>query len=485
MSLPQAVATPAAVPDVASLAKSINDSLASLTARQEATETQLKSIAEQSAKLKGDAPWARRGEDPNTSRGFSFVKLFGVMAGQIPNDYAKVEFDLCSRIRAAYDQQGGIRDQANSVNVPFSADMLSETHRDNKLADEVRQCVKAGGGNPAGVDLEEAFRIREKYWGRQKALSWIDETSIGSVVGPPQFGELIEVFRNNEIFIQAGARVMGMPPNGRMQWPRQTGAATAYHVGESTQITESAQTTGDLILQAKKMGVLVKLSNELFRYASISVEQFVREDMARVMALKMDKTLLDDVGSTYVPKGLINYSQITPHTATTVGGNGNTFEAVDVAQMIGKVEEQNAVFKAFIMRPLMYTALSNRRSSVYDGATTVAEGPFLFNMWRNLQEQYIDPTRQAVGNLNGYPVYKSTQVSNTRAKGGASDLTYILGGDFADFMIALSGTMEFALAREATDAFIKDQTWFRGILHYDGAPRHEASFALCDTLVVA
>ncbi|HYE77551.1 MAG TPA: phage major capsid protein [bacterium] len=469
-------AAPQASPEVTEVLTHLRE----LKTKQEALEGQLKELSSRPAA--GQAPWARRGEDPFTSRGFSYLKLFGVMGKQLPREHAKVECELQERMRKAYEDQGWARSVTDSVIAPFSSDHLAETYSNPGFIAEVRGLLSAG---VAGFDREEVRALRERHWGRQKALSWVDETTGGALVAPPIQGELIEVLRNNEIFMQAGARTIAMPPNGRIVWPRQTSAGTAYWVGQSDSITDSTPGTGDVVLSAKKLACLMKIPNELFRFSSVSVEQFVREDMARVMALKMDRTFLDDVGSSTTPKGLLNYSQITSHTATTVGANGNTFEVDDPAEMIGKVEEQNAVFRAFVMRPLMYTALSTRRSSVYDGASTVAEGPFLFNMWRTLQEGYIDPTRQQVGNLNGYPVFKSTQVSNTRAKGSASNLTYILGGDFTDFMVAMSGAMEFQLSREGDTPFTTDQTWIRSILLCDGAPRREASFIKCDELLIS
>lgn len=425
-------------------------------------------------------PWARRGEDPFTSRGFSFMKLFGVMARRFNRDNAKVECELVDKLRKNYESLGGQRELTDSVLLPFSSQMICSGWQDEALAREVGECVRAG---ISGYDREEVMRLREQYWGRTKALSWVDSTTGAELVGPPLFGELIDLLRNNEIFLKAGARSLPMPPTGRITYPRQTGAATAYWVGESTTITESQPATGDVVLQAKKLGVLVKIPNELFRFASVSVEQFVREDMARVMALKLDKSLLDAVGSTVEPKGLLNYAGITSHTASTTGANGDTFTPEDVGKMIGKVESQNAIFRSFVMRPLMYTALSNRRADAVSAAD--GKGPFLFNVWREMQEQFVDPSRMNVGMLNGYPVFKSTQVSNTRTKGSGTDLTYILGGDFSDFLVAMSGTLEFQLSREGDTPFTQDQTWFRGILYCDGAPRHEASFIKTDQLLEA
>ena len=47
-------------------------------------------------------PWARQGEDPMSSRGFSFIKMFGVLTGQLDKDEAKTECDVHDRLHNIY-----------------------------------------------------------------------------------------------------------------------------------------------------------------------------------------------------------------------------------------------------------------------------------------------------------------------------------------------------------------------------------------------
>jgi HK97 family phage major capsid protein len=458
-----------------------------LSDNQKALETRLDRLAEQQKNARaaanpfvpGHAPHARVGEDPLTSRGFSFLKAFGVISGKLATENAKVELDLSARLQKLYvDQLGYNKASTNSFMLPFAADLIAAVPGTEDFAREIREVVRAG---VAGFDRQQVAELRQRYWGVQKALSWVDETLGGALVAPPIQGELIELLRNNEVFMQAGARMIAMPPNGRIVFPRQTSPGTAYWVGESTTITDSTPGTGDVVLQAKKLGVLMKIPNELFRFSSVSVEQFIREDMARVLALRLDKSLLDAVGSSIEPKGITNYANITNHTSVDPGTttNGYKFQPEDVAQMIAKVESQNAIFKAFIMRPLLWATIVNRRADAVSAGDHA--GPFVFNLIRELQTSF-DLQRMQPGNLYGYPVYKSTQVSNTRSKGASTNLTQVIGGDFTDYVIAMSGAIEFQISTQGDTPFATDQTWFRGINYCDGAPRHEASFVLCDQL---
>ena len=457
--------------------KGIEENQTKLQSKLDEIETTSKSAR---TNLPGSAPAVRRGEDAMSSRGYSFVKLFGLLRGELAPENARVEWETAKKLQNLYvDRLGFNKASTNTIMAPFGSDYIAEIPGEEGFAREIKEVVQAG---IAGYDREEVRALRNRHWGVSKALSWVDESQGGALVAPPVQGELIELLRNNEVFMQAGARTIAMPPNGRITFPRQTNAGTAYWVGESSQIADSQPQTGDVLLQAKKLGILCKVPNELFRFSSISVEMFLREDISRVLALRLDKSLLEAAGSTNEPKGLINYAGITKHTASTVAGSGNTLEPEDVSQMIGKVEEQNANFKAFVMRPLMYAAIANRRADAVSAGDK--KGPFVFNMFRELNAN-IDFSRGAPGNLYGCPVYKSTQISGARSKGSASNLSYILGGDFSDYLVAMSGAIEFQISTQGDTPFTTDQTWYRGIMYCDGAPRHEASFVLCDNLVVA
>ena len=468
---------PATLDDIAARVTGLASEQAALASRLD----DLASPVDANAR-KSPAPHARRGEDPLSSRGYMYSRLFGLLTNKVAKENAKVEVDMANRLQEEYAARGHYtKAETNSILAPLSSHHISQIDPQlDSFAREVNQVVRAGS---AGFDRDEVMRLRKANWGMEKALSWQDELEGGALVGPPMFGELIELLRNNEVFMRAGARVLPMPANGRIVYPRQTAGATAYWVGESTSIDESNPTTGDVVLQAKKLGILSRVPNELFRFATISVEQFLREDLMKQAALRMDKSFLEGVGSAQEPKGIINYAGITQHTSASVGTDGNTFTPEDVLQMIGKVEEQNASFNFWAMRPLMYAAIANRRADAVTAAD--GKGMFLFNILRELAAPTHDVTRESVGALQGYSVYKSTQVSKARTKGAGTDLSYILGGNGRDYLIAMSGVMEFVVSTQASDVFVKDQSLIRGIMFADGAPRHEASYILCDQLVVA
>src|SRR5207253_3177724 len=206
------------------------------------------------------------------------------------------------------------------------------------------------------------------------------------------------------------------------------------------------------------LGVFVKINNELLRFASPSTEGLVRLDMARVAALKADLAMLEGTGGTQI-KGLVAYSDITSHTASTTGSNGDTFQPEDVALMEGKLPDAVVAPTAWVFRKNFYSVLMNRRA---DAATAGDQkGPFMF--FRSRASAAEPPPLE----LYGTPVIRSSQVSNTRVKGTGTNLTYTLLGYFPDWIVARMGVMEFLASGMGDTALQNDQTYLRGIQHID------------------
>ena len=80
--------------------------------------------------------------------------------------------------------------------------------------------------------------------------------------------------------------------------------------------------------------------------------------------------------------------------------------------MEGKLPDAVAAPTAWVMRKTMYAALMNRRADAVSAAD--GKGPFLFHPTRNASDA---PPAE----LYGTKVVRSSQVSNTRAKGAGDE----------------------------------------------------------------
>src|SRR5262245_36641992 len=419
-------------------------------------------------------PWVTSGPVGRDSDGYSVLKAAAFALGYVGPDQAKEELHVHHQLRELYQTYGFVPHCGHqSFLVPLATNHLPAFEpRGSRLRDEIRQKITAHADR---FDPDEAGWIARRVGLRTKALGTLSDITGGSLVSLPVLGELIDLQRNLEAFAAAGSQEVALPPNGRLQFPKLTGGSTAYWVGEGTAITDSDPATGNLDLQAKKLGIFVKVNNELMRFASPSAEGLVRHDMARVAALKADLAMLEGTGGTQI-KGLLTYSGITSHTATTVGANGNTFEAQDVALMEGKLPDAVSTPTSWLMRKTMYADLRNHRA--YAVVPAAGKAAFLFHPTRRASD--APPTE-----LYGTKVVRSAQVSNTRIKGSGTNLTYILLGYFPDWIVARLGVMEFLASGLGDTAFQNDQTYLRGIQHIEAGARHGPSFVLCDQLLVA
>lgn len=428
------------------------------------------------------APNVREGEDPLTSRGYSFMKMLGVITGQIDHDKAKVEMEVHEKLHNAYVKGMGnagyiYKGSGNKFLAPLATSFMHEDMVPRQLAREFKHLVQAG---TEGADLDEMNWIHRKSYAQygRKDLSWLNENLGGALVAPPEQGELIQLLRNREALVNAGARVVPLPPQGRLVYPRQTSASLTYWVGENKAITASDIGTGEVTLQGKKLAVLIKMPNELVRFASPAAEALVRDDMTRSLALGADLAGLEGLGGDNRPLGIIQRENINRINSSKPGGNGDALVPEDIYLFPRAVEEVNAEFEGFVMRPkTLYEYYRLRADAVAQGDK---QGVFVFNLIR-------EAGAGVAAMLGGYPVTKSTQVSRTRTKTGGDGVTpctYIVGGMWSDLLIGMFGAIEFAQTAVGDSAFINDQTWVRGILTMDTAPRHEAGFVLMDNLLI-
>jgi HK97 family phage major capsid protein len=433
-------------------------------------------------------PWARKGENIMSSRGFQFQRLLAV-AGKTPgynNDNSKIELDLCGRMYKNYcvDQKVTFTPFANT-DTPFLAPLGSELlGGGDEISDQFRHEIKSlTVAGVAGADPSEMSWIAQKaYQGSTKAIttpqSWLNEGLGGALVAPPEFGELIQLLRNKDALINAGCRVVPMPPSGRIKFPRQIAPTLGYWIGENTNIPSSNFNTSTLLLSSKKVAALVGMPNELIRFASPASEALLRADMTKTLSLTFDYACLQGPGTDNTPLGVINTPNIYTVTPTTVGTNGNTLSPQDLYSFISGIEANNAEFQGWIMRPEMFYLLVGARTSVYNGASTSQYGPFAFDQFRQLGQGW-----QKI--VAGFPAVTTAQVSITQTKGNASNLTYVVGGQWDDSIMALFGAIEFAQATQGDSAFQQDQTLVRAILTGDFGLRHPAAFAAAQTLTLS
>ena len=152
------------------------------------------------------------------------------------------------------------------------------------------------GRSSRGITIPMDVMTRDLNVGTATAGGNLVETQLDSA-------NFIDLLRNASALDQAGATVLtGL--SGNVNIPRQSGAGTAYWVAESGSPTESKQTIDQIALTPKTCGAFTDYSRKLLIQSSIDVENMVRNDLARVIALEIDRVGLYGSGSSNQPLGL-------------------------------------------------------------------------------------------------------------------------------------------------------------------------------------
>jgi HK97 family phage major capsid protein/HK97 family phage prohead protease len=210
--------------------------------------------------------------------------------------------------------------------------------------------------------------------------------SAGDLVGTDfRPGSFIELLRNRSALAGLGVTSLtGL--SGNVAIPRQTGAATAYWVAESGSPTESNQTVDQVNLSPKTVGAFTDYSRRLMLQSSIDVEQMIRQDLATVLALEIDRVGLYGLGNSNQPLGIklttgINTKDFAANTPTYA-------EVVDMESLIA-ADNADIGAMAYLMNASMRGALKTKDKGTDTGAYVFEPG----------------------GTVNGYNAVVSNQVA--------------------------------------------------------------------------
>lgn len=239
-----------------------------------------------------------------------------------------------------------------------------------------------------------------------------------------QPGELIELLRNRAVVAAMGARILsGL--TAPMPFPKQTAAATAYWTGENTgvDVTESNLTTGIIALHPKTLQATTSYARQLLALASLDGEALVKDDLAIVHSLAIDRAGIHGKSASGEPTGIYQAPDVI---SKAMGGQPDFAKIVD---MVAQCGDKNALQGSlgFITTALLAGVLSAKPKIASAAAGFIWEGPL------------------SEGILAGYKAMSTAQISKTMtgsADTGGSEHGMIFG-NWADMLIGMWGAMEF------------------------------------------
>lgn len=310
---------------------------------------------------------------------------------------------------------------------------IGMTDKEIKKYSLVRAINAAANNNWSGAGLEkEASDAVSKRFGRTpRSFFMPNDVVVGERrdlnVGTPSAGgylvqtqnlSMIELLRKRMVLAMAGIRTLsGLV--GDVAIPKHTASGTGYWLAESGAPTESQQTLGQVALTPHTFGAYSDISHKLLIQSSIDVEGFVRDDLARVIALGVDYAGLhgDDGADANQPDGIAATSGI----GSVVGGtNGAAPDWADVVNLETEVATDDAEVDS-----MAYITNTKVRGKLKQTMRTATYGEIPIWGDNNI--------------LNGHPALVSNQVSSTLTKGSSSVASAIFYGNWNDLVMGMWG----------------------------------------------
>jgi HK97 family phage major capsid protein/HK97 family phage prohead protease len=342
------------------------------------------------------------------------------------------------------------------------------------LGRAIQDCVRGGRRHPDTLEgeISNALATRcgqsaQGFWipphapiatgnrSYSRDLNVSSATQGGNFVQTTIQTPIIEILRNRMVTARAGVQTLsGL--QGNVAIPRQTGAATAYFVSEQGTLTKSTQVIDQVSVSPKRVGAFNAYSKELILQSSVDVENFIRDDLMKVLAIKVDNVILEGTGAN-TPTGILHTSGI----GTVTFGVAATWAKVISFETAVATANADVGSMAYITSP---TVRGTWKSAVKVAST----GTFL---WENaLPMSFMGPapdygvgTAQP-GMVNGYSAYATNNISgNLCAFGVWSDAILAMWGGLDVVVDPYAGKKE-ATVEIAVNSFV------------DVAVRHAVSF---------
>lgn len=293
--------------------------------------------------------------------------------------------------------------------------MDEDEQRAYSVARGIASCLRRNASTPDGLEGEvhtalvkrtgmecEGFavpvnaRVRSRMGRRmQRDLNVGSFGQGGATVATNVLTPIIELFRNRMVTARLGVQVMG-GLEGNVAIPRQTGAATAYSLAESATLTKSTQALDQILLSPHRVGATNDYTRQLLLQSAIDPQNFIMDDLMKVVALKWDYLILNGSGGGSEPTGIINTAGI----GSVNFGAAATFAKLVAFETALAVLNADGGNMAYVTSPSARGTLKAAAKTLV-GATTVSA----VTLW----EKGSVPGE---GEVNGYLALATNQVLN-------------------------------------------------------------------------
>lgn len=307
-----------------------------------------------------------------------------------------------------------------------------------------------------------AMKAGHVMWDDVSGGLWVPDQVIADVIAP---------IYTQSVFVSllpeagtTGVTVIDGLTGNPVKIPEFAGGMIAYWIGEEDDYVESKTRSGNLTLTPKKLGVLTRITAEMMQFSSPAFDAFMRRDMIRAAAKKLDYTIAYGTGSANMPIGIYNHAKIQRFSAATSADAGvpedftmgagaeATFDTL--MECDGAMEDDDVQLDGTaktVCHPRFARRLKKLKIDNYSAQTT--------NRAYLLGAPFISDER--LTSIIG-PVSKSTQIPTTKANNAAAaKYTDVFRGNLGEFVFGRWGGIQVMDDGGTGDGFIRDQTYIK------------------------
>lgn len=187
---------------------------------------------------------------------------------------------------------------------------------------------RAGPKQTFKILQEKGFDViaREFEPAQKRTLNSTAATAGGVLLPEDMSSTILDILRPNVTFLQ-GSPIRIPMPNGSYKQPAAASGATAAYRGETKRIAVTEPSFKALLMNAKLLGAIVPISNQLIRWSLPDVQEWVQRDLSLAMGVKMDHACFFGDGMEDTPLGIAMIPGVAH--VDSVGGATPTYTQTD------------------------------------------------------------------------------------------------------------------------------------------------------------
>ncbi len=281
-------------------------------------------------------------------------------------------------------------------------------------------------------------------------------------------GSFIDALRARAVVLQLGATFLpGLV--GNVEIPRQTGVSSTSWIAETGTVTGSNATFDKVALSMKTVAAKSFVSRNMLRQVSMSVENFVRNELVTSIALAIDLAALSGTGTGGQPKGIANQDKVLEVEGGTNGAAITFDHLIDMETLVADANADGSSM-AYLANAVTIGALKKIKDN---------NGDYI---WKPID----GASRNSFpGEVNGYRVARSNQVRKNLTKGTAtSKCSELFFGNWADLLVGEWGVVEILPNPYSSTAYDNGGLEIRALQSVDIAVRHPESFCVMSDILV-